>query len=197
MNRNCFFKHMTNNTVKRREMQNKLYWNSFFHIQYWQNYKNSITDYWQYSRIGKLHSSLLKSSHCTSILSLIQLTFLLPMLWTHFLVNYLFLFHCFVFQGFLSFPWEQILCLFSLLSLPLCIQVKPLHTSYVGASLYRLHVSDAFRGTVGFDVDKFRLSLGCAVSSPLGGGCGWRWGLELAPGMGQDSPSAQWPSLPF
>lgn len=149
----------------------------FFHIQYWQNYKNSITDYRQYSRIGKPHSSLLKSSHCTSILSLIQLTFLLPMFWTHFLVNYLFLFHCFVFQGFLScsFPWEQFLCLFILPSLPLCIQVKPLPTSYVGASLYRLHVSDAFRGAVGFDVDKFRLSLGCAVSSPLGGGCGWRW----------------------
>lgn len=41
-------------------------------------------------------------------------------------------------------------------------------SSYVGASLYRLHVSDAFSGRVGFDMDRGSSFLGvCCVALTL------------------------------
>ena len=130
----------------------------FFHIQDWQNYKNSITDYWQYSTIGKLHSSLLKSSHCTSVLSLIHLTFLLPVLWTPSgkLLISISLF-CFTGVSFLLLPLRAVPLPFHF---TFSASVDLLRTSYVGASLYRLHVSDAFSGRVGFDMDRGSSFLG-------------------------------------
>lgn len=68
---------------------------------------------------------------------------------------------------------------------------------YVRVSLCRLHVSKAFDGRAGFDVDVTSFLKVCWQLSSL---WGWRLevqGLELELGMRWDFPSAQWPPMPY
>ena len=83
------------------------------------------------------------------------------MLWILYLVNCLFLFHCFLVIFSWSFNWEWCPCLFILLNFLClyefrwnsCILWALKRCSYGGVSLCRLHVPRAFGERAGFNVD--------------------------------------------
>ena len=123
--------------------------------------------------------SLLKCVH--RFFSLVQLTFLLLMLWILHLVNRLFLFHYVVFQGSsLALSVESSFSLLSFcftFSAPITLEETVTYCGltgviFVGTSLCRLCAQ--YLGWESWVClgDKSRLFSGCAGSWPLGRGCG-------------------------
>lgn len=171
----------------------------FFHIQDWQNCKNSITDYWQYSTIGKLHSSLLKSSCCTAVVSLIHLTFLLPMLWTpsgKLLISISLL--CFTGVSFLLFPLRAVPLPFHFtfsasvdlgetVTYVLCGSI-PIQTACVRCLQWESWI---------WHGQRFIFPWGVLLALTLVEGAAGDGGTRAGARYGAGHPSAQWPSLPF